>query len=171
MDVTHVRYTFLHMNWAAARVWKAVVASQRAVSDEYILDTLMHIHETQRAFLDVWLGQPFERRNRSDIGSTKQLCEWAESIHSSALEYVESLSDSDLPSGAVLPWAKYFAKSLGREPIGTTLGETLHQVVSHSMHHRGQVARRIRELDETPPLTDYIVWVWSGRPEAEWPNF
>jgi hypothetical protein len=30
------------------------------------------------------------------------------------------------------------------------------------------VARRLRELEVEPPLTDYIAWVWTGRPEADW---
>jgi uncharacterized damage-inducible protein DinB len=39
----------------------------------------------------------------------------------------------------------------------------------HSTYHRGQVNARLRELGIEPPLTDYIAWIWFGRPEAEWP--
>jgi len=42
------------------------------------------------------------------------------------------------------------------------------QVAMHSSHHRGQVARRLRELGVESPLTDYIAWIWMSRPVADW---
>jgi len=65
-----------------------------------------------------------------------------------------------------IPWAKRYAKE---EAAAATLGDTLLQVPMHSTYHRGQVNARIRELGGEPPLVDYIVWVWLGRPAAEWP--
>jgi uncharacterized damage-inducible protein DinB len=38
----------------------------------------------------------------------------------------------------------------------------------HSHYHRGQNATRLRELGGTPPTTDYIVWLWKGRPQPAW---
>jgi uncharacterized damage-inducible protein DinB len=38
----------------------------------------------------------------------------------------------------------------------------------HSAHHRGQALRRLRELGVEPPLCDFIVWIWTGRPDADW---
>jgi len=38
----------------------------------------------------------------------------------------------------------------------------------HSTHHRGQVNARLRELGGEPPLADFIVWLWWGRPAASW---
>jgi uncharacterized damage-inducible protein DinB len=51
----------------------------------------------------------------------------------------------------------------------TTLGETMLQIASHSTHHRAQNNSQLRELGAKPPLVDYIAWLWSGRPDAEWP--
>ena len=28
---------------------------------------------------------------------------------------------------------------------------------------------RLREVGGTPPLVDYIAWVWFSRPDAPWP--
>ena len=42
------------------------------------------------------------------------------------------------------------------------------QVVTHTTHHRGQVMTRLRELGGAPPVVDYVIWVWSGSPIAEW---
>jgi len=45
----------------------------------------------------------------------------------------------------------------------------MYQVIIHSTHHRGQVNSRIRELKGEPPLVDFIVWIWLGKPAAAWP--
>jgi uncharacterized damage-inducible protein DinB len=38
----------------------------------------------------------------------------------------------------------------------------------HSHFHRGQNATRLRELGGEPPTTDYIFWLWKGRPKPVW---
>ncbi|NQV72310.1 damage-inducible protein DinB [bacterium] len=165
----HFQDVFRHMEWADALVWNAVLASTEAVSEEYVLDTLKHIHEAQHSFLDFWIGRPLKRTKRSDIGSATDLMEWAKRFHSEAPAALDQKTETDFNLPSVLPWARYYARTLGFEPQITTLGETLHQLVSNSMHHRGQIIRRLRELDIIPPTTDYIVWVWGKRPGASWP--
>ena len=55
------------------------------------------------------------------------------------------------------------------DPRGNvTLGVTAFHAVAHTTHHRGQVMTRLRELGGAPPLVDYVIWVWSGNPVAEW---
>ncbi len=49
-----------------------------------------------------------------------------------------------------------------------TWPESVLQVAMHTVYHRGQVARRLRELGAEPPLSDFIAWVWMDRPEADW---
>lgn len=44
----------------------------------------------------------------------------------------------------------------------------LMQAAMHSHYHRGQNATRFRELGGTPPMTDFIVWLRDGQPEARW---
>jgi uncharacterized damage-inducible protein DinB len=53
-------------------------------------------------------------------------------------------------------------------PLWITVAEALTQCVMHSQHHRGQNAARLRELGGEPPTTDYIVWLWKGRPAPAW---
>jgi len=61
------------------------------------------------------------------------------------------------------------AAHLGFEPGPTTLAETMVQVYAHTGHHRGQVISRLRDLGSTPPLVDYLAWLWQHRPAAVWP--
>ena len=58
---------------------------------------------------------------------------------------------------------------LGPGTMAPTVGETVVQVATHSAYHRGQICTRLRELGTEPPLTEYFVWVWHGKPGAEWP--
>jgi uncharacterized damage-inducible protein DinB len=46
--------------------------------------------------------------------------------------------------------------------------DAMYQVVSHSSYHRGQVNTRIRKIGGEPPLTDFIAWIWRGKPSSEW---
>lgn len=169
MTIDWFRTTFDHMEWADARVWKTILDSPELASDEYILNTMMHIHETQRAFLSVWEDVPFKRVSRSDFESAANMCEWGGTFYLSALKYLDSISDAVLTQATPVPWSVYFARKFDGDLTETNLAETFHQLTSHSMHHRGQVARRIRELGVTPPHVDFIIWVWTGREKSEWP--
>ena len=65
------------------------------------------------------------------------------------------------------PWSQQLVERWGvAQPA--TLTETILQVALHSTYHRGQVNTRLRELGAEPPLTDFIAWIWMGRPAAEW---
>ena len=49
-------------------------------------------------------------------------------------------------------------------PFEAPAGVLLLQALTHSQHHRGQNAARMRDLGVTPPMTDYVVWYALGRP-------
>jgi uncharacterized damage-inducible protein DinB len=123
----------------------------------------------QRAFLNVWCKLPHTQNAGSDL-NLKELAPWGRDYHVLASEYFASLTETDLDEAVVLPWGKFLTSSLGRDPEVPSLGETIVQVAAHSTYHRGQVNVRLRELGEEPPLTDYIAWLWFGKPSPEWPG-
>lgn len=49
-----------------------------------------------------------------------------------------------------------------------TTTQALIQVAMHSQYHRGQNATRLRDVGGTPPTIDFVLWIWKGRPKAEW---
>ncbi|NUM69708.1 MAG: hypothetical protein HUU43_02580 [Ignavibacteriaceae bacterium] len=57
----------------------------------------------------------------------------------------------------MIPWFKDAVN-------GFSVQDTLIQITMHTHYHRGQNAARFRELEGTPELTDYIVWVYKGMP-------
>lgn len=170
MLATHIKDAFHHMEWADAAVWTAVLSAPAATTDVFTAKTLFHIHETHHAFLNTWQEKPFERFKYEDFDGLKAIHHWGLAFYAKLPATLESLSDERMDEVCILPWARYYGRVLGRDPEETKLKDTLHQLASHTMHHRGQVLRRLRELEVNPPTVDYILWVWSGRPGANHPS-
>lgn len=92
-------------------------------------------------------------------------------VHSVQRAYLQvfHLDPGDLETEVRFPWADQLAARFGTVHL-TTVRQGLHQIASHSTYHRGQINTRIRELEGEPPLTDFVAWIWAGKPEAEWPG-
>jgi uncharacterized damage-inducible protein DinB len=168
-DDEMVLHLFRHMHWADARVWQTVLAEPRVSSDDVIRDRLFHMHLVQRAFLALWRNPRATFGKPPAFSTAVQLASWGRDCHREVGEYLRSLDRASLDRELRVPWSDHVGARFGRPADSTTLAETMLQVTSHSSHHRGQVNTRIRELGSEPPLVDFIVWVWLGRPEAEWP--
>jgi uncharacterized damage-inducible protein DinB len=160
---------YTHMEWADAHVWRVALATPDAQGDTPLLDRLLHIHLTQRAFLQVWQARPLERSQGLRFSGLPELWSWAAPFYREIPGFLSGLSVERLADTVTLPWVKYFRDRLGQEPAVPTLGETLFQLTSHTTYHRGQVNTRLRELGAEPPLVDYIAWIWQSRPAAAWP--
>jgi uncharacterized damage-inducible protein DinB len=158
-----------HMSWADAAMWQSVMGTPSSTSDTALRDRLHHIHLVQRLFLSRWQAVPFDPGAASAY-SLAALRGWAHACHASLAEFLARVDDAALERTVTLPWSQQVAERFGTEPKTPTLGETMLQVVSHSTHHRGQVAVQVRGLGGEPALTDYIAWVWTGRPAPVWPE-
>jgi uncharacterized damage-inducible protein DinB len=161
-----VRPLFAHMEWADAMVWRVVTDCAAASDDKVLHDRLYHIHATQHAFLQAWRGEEVVFTGPDDYPGLDAVRKLGRDFYDVANGYVASLSPDAVDRAMVLPWSSYFAKRAGFTAHPSTLGETLLQLPSHSTYHRGQVNTRIRELGGTPPLVDFIAWVWAGKPEG-----
>ena len=157
------------MEWADAVVWRAVLSSPSAPSDPDIKSKSHHLHMVQRAFLNTWRETPHVRNAGSDL-DILGLARWAQDYYGPASEFLNGVSEQMLDKPVMLPWANMLTAEFGREAAVTNLGETMMQVAAHSTYHRGQINARLRALGDVPPLTDYIAWIWLGKPAAEWPD-
>lgn len=150
---------YQHQLWADAEHWKALLAHPPAATDQAIRDRLHHIHHVQHAFL--WTvkrdGTPFNRTSPADFGSLADLVQHGRRFHAEAIPYVESLTPEALAEPVNIVWFK-------DPPLSVPVEEALTQCAMHSHYHRAQNATRLRELGGEPPLTDYIVWLWKGKP-------
>lgn len=125
------------------------------------------MHNT-RAFLQLWQGQALAIPDPGTLAGWASLRAWARSYHVEVAGWLGTLQDPALVALLPVPWSKRLETRAGTKPQPATLEDTLYQVLAHSTYHRGQVNTRLRELGVTPPLLDYIAWVWMGRPAAEW---
>ena len=164
-----VRPLFDHMEWADALIWRAVGDSAAAAEDKILHDRLFHIHATQHAFMRVWRGEELVFKGPDAYPGLDAVRQLARDFYAFAPAYVAAVAPEKVDDEMVLPWANYFAKRSGITARPSTLGETLLQLPSHSTYHRGQVNIRLREIGATPPLVDFIAWVWSGKPAPDWP--
>jgi len=162
-----VRDLVRHMEWADAVVWRAVLASETARADEKVRGWLHHIHRTQSAFFSLWTGGEFERMEASDA---EELHRRGRARHAEIGALLATLTEERLDLPLPMPWAQRFTEPFGITAAQPTTGETFLQIALHSTYHRGQVNARLRALGLEPPLTDYIAWVWLGRPSPEWPE-
>jgi uncharacterized damage-inducible protein DinB len=160
---------FRHMEWADASVWGSVLDSEQASSDAKLREYLYHLHLVQRAFLRVWRGEP-RYEPYPTFGESGALMLWGRSYYAEARERLAGWDDEALSRPLPIPWSAMVEGQIGRKPETTILGETALQVALHTTYHRGQVNARLREVGASPPLVDYIVWVWLGRPAAGWPS-
>jgi uncharacterized damage-inducible protein DinB len=160
---TTVRDLCRHQAWADAEHWRAIAAFDKARDDEVIRKRLHHIHLVQHAFQ--WSvgdrSAPPRITTPDDFASFDALREYARAYHARVEPYFESLTDERLSSLIPIQWFQ-------DPPLSITVAEALLQCVMHSQHHRGQNASRLRELGGEPPTTDYIVWLWKGRPAPAW---
>ncbi len=150
-----------HQAWADAKQWSVIEAHPAASTDQEISKRLHHFHLTQYAFITILRGEEFVFSRMPDFPDLKSLKEFVMHNHSLFASYGASMNEADLSKKLDIPWFK-------KPPLEITVSQALLQVCMHSQYHRGQNARRLRELGCDPPSTDLIVWYWQTKPVAEW---
>ena len=156
-----LRDLYSHQSWADAQLWQALESHPGALRDAEVCERLYHIHLTQYAFLTILQRGEFLYKRLEDFPDMKSLKIFAMENHSRALTFLQSLSDAQLDETFDIPWFR-------DPPLKLKAVHALSQAAMHSQYHRGQNARRLRELGGQPPLTDFIAWYWKGCPNAEW---
>ncbi len=156
-----LRDLFVHQEWADALHWRAITAHPAAAADEEIRARLYHIHIVQRGFLLVWRGMPQRPPEPEAFPTLRALRDFAREGHRELAAFAGSLTGDRLDERFTIPWFE-------DPPCTLPLRETMVQVAMHSQHHRGQNATRLRALGGEPPLVDWIVWLWKGKPAPAW---
>jgi uncharacterized damage-inducible protein DinB len=155
LDLVH------HQAWADAEHWKAVRAFPVALADEDMTKRLFHIHLVQAGFLSVLLRRPFDGKQFQQNLDMSHLVVTAQKNSEEFASFVETAVSDQLSEIVNVPWFK-------DPPMNLPVSRALIQVTMHSQYHRGQNARRLRELGGEPPATDFIVWEWKERPVPQW---
>lgn len=165
MDLAECRALMGHTEWAESLVWQAVLSLPQ--EDAELQAKLHHLHMVQWAYLHIWRGESVRPRELGTFATREALRDWAREYYGELADYLARLSAADLAREVRFPWADRLVQRFGKARPASWV-ESVMQVAMHSGYHRGQAARRLRELDVEPPLTDYIAWIWMDRPAADW---
>ena len=158
---------FAAMEWSDATMWRSVLAHPAAESDPKIRELLYHLHMVQRAFLCIWSGQPFSFPDFGTLPDNASIARVARPYYDESRAFRRTAGDVNRPIH--LPWQGRIMEIVGGAPHDATLAETMLQVTAHSTYHRGQVNLRLRQIGGEPQLTDFIAWIWLGKPQPQWP--
>ena len=158
------------MEWADALVWEGVLGHAPSADDPFVRDSLLHLHLVQRAYLTGFEGGTPESRDLESFSSLEAVRDWGREFYPRAMEFLGRLTPDDLLAKPAVLWPQLVEEYIGQPPVPIPLGDMVYQVASHSVHHRAQVNRRIRELGGEPPFIDYVAWAWLGEPEPVWPT-
>lgn len=153
-----------HLLWADKAVWETVLSNPKASEDKYVKNTLFHSSMTIDAFCYVWNGEEFTIPKNESYSQIEQIKKYSDSAHKKLEKISKDLDRIELDKIIDVPWSKYFEDSSGKQADQTTMLDTIVQVVMHTTYHRGQINKRLRELEINPPLVDYIIWLWAGKP-------
>jgi len=167
MNLFDLEDLYRHMEWADASVWRSVLESEAACGDQKIRDYFYHLHLVQRAFLRAWRSEPRDTPYPT-FDDIRDLMIWGRSYFSEVFAHFDSVKDQQISQPAQLPWADIVERELGHKPERLSFGEMMLQVPLHSQYHRGQINARLRAVGGEPARVDYIVWLWLGRPAADW---
>jgi uncharacterized damage-inducible protein DinB len=164
MSADEIRELFNFNDWANKKYIEAV---QNLDDEKYtveirssfssIRETISHLIASEWIWLQRWLGEsPTAPPDWHDKPSIRTLVEKMKDIESERENFLEELKDDDLKR--VMNY-----NLLSGKAQQNTLQETLQHVVNHSTYHRGQLATLLRQIDETPPSTDLILYFRERR--------
>ena len=143
-----------HQSWADTEHWKLIDANPSAFDDPHIRKRLNHMVQTCEMLQTLARGQMPDFaavKDRESAGDLRAAMEKATAGLSAAISSLDLDKMIQLPRGP-------------KGPFEAPAGVLLLQIVTHSEHHRGQNATRMRELGLKPPMTDFIFWYALGQP-------
>lgn len=142
-----------HQAWADQAHWTTLRENTALREDAEIRTRLNHMVKAQRMLTTLARG------GIPDTGmkNIESLDELEAAMREAQADLVAALAGADLDRMIALPRGP-------KGPFEAPAGVLLLQALTHSQHHRGQNASRMRQLGATPPMTDYVVWYALGRP-------
>lgn len=153
---------YAHQEWADAEHWRAFEAHPAALADSAIRERLMHIHLVQHGFLwVVSVPRPeFVFKKLEDFRDIADLKKYGREGLAEMNELLKKTDQARMEEVIEVPWFN--------PPVHVNVRQALTQAAMHSHYHRGQNATRLRELGGVPPMTDFIIWLRNGQPDAQW---
>lgn len=163
MNVDDFRTLYNFNRWATNRLIEAVrhlsytdLTRDVGASHGSIRGTLVHILWAEWIWLQRWRGESpkrvFPQEEFPNVDSIES--RWRE-LERHQQEFMATLTDDRLQR-------RLSYENLRGERWEYSLSHMMLHVVNHSSFHRGQVIALLRQLGQTPPATDFLVFVDEG---------
>ena len=162
MDTKDVRNLFAYDRWANTRL---LDAAARLTPEEFGRDlgasfgsvrgTLIHIIRGEKLWLHRWVtGSRLPDAAPGDLPDCASLQEALSQWSAERSAFAEQLTDERLQSTMNIRGQEF------------TVADLIRHVTNHSTYHRGQVVLLLRQLGQTPPATDWALFVLESRGAA-----
>ena len=143
-----------HQAWADTAHWKALHENSTLLEDLEIRKRLNHMVMALRMLTALARGEKPDPSGMKDIEPANHL---EAALEKANADLIEAINATDLQKMIAIPRGP-------QGPWEAPAGVLLLQAITHSQHHRGQNASRMRQLGATPPMTDFVIWYALGRP-------
>ncbi len=133
-----------------------------AGSYKSIRNTFVHTISAQWGWVDRCGGPPRGRAlEAADFPTVTSVQEISSRVNNYTFAFLSSLEDDDLARSVT------YSNSAG-ESRAMPVGELLHHAAIHAVHHRGQIALLLRELDHSPGNFDILFYYAEKRGVVAW---
>jgi len=154
MDLELLKDMARHQAWADAEHWKVLHGNIPLLEDTEIRKRLNHMVTACEMLQILARGETPDFGLMKDRESVEDL---EEAMRKANEGLTAMLGSADLGKSVKLPRGP-------KGPFEAPAGVLLLQALTHSQHHRGQNAGRMRVLGIAPPMTDFVIWYALGRP-------
>lgn len=159
MTLDEIRTLYAYNRWAtrrlleaAGRLSPAAFTRDLGTSHGSVRGTLVHTLWSEWVWLQRWRGtspkQVFLEDRFPDVGAIAS--HW-DDLDRDRDDLIAQLTDEGL-------LARIAYDNLRGQRWEYPLVHMMQHVVNHSSYHRGQVVTLLRQLDQTPPATDFLVF-------------
>lgn len=161
MQTSALKSLFGYKSWANAELFDllATLQAQHAEQLHTCIRTLNHIHVVDCLFRARLSGDasPFESTNTEATPSLSQLRQDVESTDAWYMDYVSSISDTDLSAFLDFTFTDGDTGRMSKEEI-------LFHVLIHGGYHRGNVGQVLKSISVAPPRDLYTKFLHLSEP-------
>ena len=158
MKGTDLLHVFEYDEWATMALLDAVtplsvedVHKDLGTSFQCLFGTFVHLYGAQVVWLSRWKCSPRGLTRPEEVPTIAALRQRWHELYNEIRDFLSPLTDEQLHGNFTYP---DFAGKVWSHP----LFQQIEHLAFHSMYHRGQVVTLLRQLGQTPPHTDLIVY-------------
>ena len=163
MNVGEIRTLYAFNRWATSRILVAArilspadLMRDLGTSHGSVRGTLVHILWSEWIWLQRWRGESpkrvFAEAEYPDVDAIES--GWRDVEHERQ-DFTAALTDARMQT--LLSY-----ENLQGQRWEYSLAHMMQHVVNHASYHRGQVVTLLRQLGQTPPATDFLVFFDEG---------